>query len=335
MEAGTSDSFVRSILRNFSLARERRQPDEPPPGRTTGTVDAVSTTLAQEENMADLLGDTLSRNNSGVDGSESSWFNDSATTSLPDSYSSLTESSSSYSTPSVDNYTGISDLFVFEDLNDYINRFNYSVFVNLTAYYDGGAGLNFSSVNCTSSIVAGGTGDGVVRTSECGGAAGVEKSNANSWWALILVIVPFLTLFGNVLVILAVVRERALQTVTNYFIVSLAVADLLVAGLVMPFAVYVLVSVYLLLLTGSISSHIPLHTFPARARDENTSHISLLFRFYRISIWTSRRGRHARCSKYCHGKMIALIRCLRSFSYHSICAFFYVFEKEICSMCVI
>lgn len=44
------------------------------------------------------------------------------------------------------------------------------------------------------------------------------------------------------LVILAVIRERTLQTVTNYFIVSLAIADLLVAVVVMPFGVYILVS---------------------------------------------------------------------------------------------
>lgn len=69
-------------------------------------------------------------------------------------------------------------------------------------------------------------------------------SHAKNYYALILVVFPFLTLFGNVLVILSVYRERSLQSATNYFIVSLGVADLLVAVLVMPFAVYVLVSLF-------------------------------------------------------------------------------------------
>ncbi|RWS07755.1 dopamine receptor-like protein [Dinothrombium tinctorium] len=62
------------------------------------------------------------------------------------------------------------------------------------------------------------------------------------YWALFLVFLPFLAIFGNILVILSVCRERSLQNVTNYFIVNLAFADLLVAIVVMPFALYYLVS---------------------------------------------------------------------------------------------
>lgn len=46
-----------------------------------------------------------------------------------------------------------------------------------------------------------------------------------------------LTVLGNMLVIGAVGREHALRTVTNYLVVSLAAADLIVGALVMPFSV--------------------------------------------------------------------------------------------------
>ncbi|XP_019615964.1 PREDICTED: D(4) dopamine receptor-like [Branchiostoma belcheri] len=46
------------------------------------------------------------------------------------------------------------------------------------------------------------------------------------------------TIFGNFLVIMAVYREKNLRSMTNYFIVSLAVTDALMAVLVMPLAVY-------------------------------------------------------------------------------------------------
>lgn len=70
----------------------------------------------------------------------------------------------------------------------------------------------------------------------------VNESTEKVYWAIALLLLPVLTVFGNILVILSVYREKSLQTATNYFIVSLAFADLLVAITVMPFAVYILVS---------------------------------------------------------------------------------------------
>ncbi|KAF3827547.1 hypothetical protein GH733_003033 [Mirounga leonina] len=81
-------------------------------------------------------------------------------------------------------------------------------------------------------------------SSQINSTCGAENSTGASWGrphayyalsycALILAIV-----FGNGLVCVAVLKERALQTTTNYLVVSLAVADLLVATLVMPWVVY-------------------------------------------------------------------------------------------------
>jgi dopamine D2-like receptor len=55
------------------------------------------------------------------------------------------------------------------------------------------------------------------------------------WW---LSFVCFLTLLGNVLVILAVYRETSLHSATYYYIVSLAVADLCVGVIVIPLAIF-------------------------------------------------------------------------------------------------
>lgn len=70
---------------------------------------------------------------------------------------------------------------------------------------------------------------------------GIEEEIHYNYWALLLILFSLFAVFGNMLVILSVKRERSLWNVTNYFIVSLAVADLLVAGVVMPFGVYFLV----------------------------------------------------------------------------------------------
>uniref|UniRef100_A0A8C9YN81 Dopamine receptor D4 n=1 Tax=Sander lucioperca TaxID=283035 RepID=A0A8C9YN81_SANLU len=64
-----------------------------------------------------------------------------------------------------------------------------------------------------------------------------------SFLALVLgVPLILLTVLGNVLVCLSVLTERSLKTATNYFIISLAAADLLLAVLVLPLYVYSQVS---------------------------------------------------------------------------------------------
>ncbi|XP_072319248.1 dopamine receptor D2a [Eucyclogobius newberryi] len=72
------------------------------------------------------------------------------------------------------------------------------------------------------------------------GLNGTEQGQKNpyNYYAMLLTLLIFVIVFGNVLVCMAVSREKALQTTTNYLIVSLAVADLLVATLVMPWVVY-------------------------------------------------------------------------------------------------
>lgn len=65
---------------------------------------------------------------------------------------------------------------------------------------------------------------------------GEETGLELKWAALLIVMVIIPTIGGNILVILAVSLERKLQNATNYFLMSLAVADLLVGLLVMPIA---------------------------------------------------------------------------------------------------
>lgn len=58
----------------------------------------------------------------------------------------------------------------------------------------------------------------------------------NSILALVLVLLMLTTAVGNLFVIVAILIERNLRTIGNYLVLSLAIADLLVACLVMPLA---------------------------------------------------------------------------------------------------
>jgi len=57
------------------------------------------------------------------------------------------------------------------------------------------------------------------------------------WEVLLLLTLVAAGVTGNVLVCVAVRIERKLQSITNYFLVSLAVADLCVSLVVMPFCI--------------------------------------------------------------------------------------------------
>ncbi|XP_050307187.1 5-hydroxytryptamine receptor 2A [Anthonomus grandis grandis] len=66
----------------------------------------------------------------------------------------------------------------------------------------------------------------------------------NNWWALSAIGLAIGTAAGNILVCLAICWERRLQNVTNYFLMSLAITDLMVAILVMPLGILTLVRGY-------------------------------------------------------------------------------------------
>ena len=62
-------------------------------------------------------------------------------------------------------------------------------------------------------------------------------SEANVPLAILLSCFALFTVLGNLIVILAVARERYLRSATTYFMVSLAIADLVIGAVVMPFAI--------------------------------------------------------------------------------------------------
>lgn len=66
----------------------------------------------------------------------------------------------------------------------------------------------------------------------------VEVEHLNFLALIFGTVLIFFVMGGNVLVCLSVYMEKALKTTTNYFIVSLAFADLLLAVLVLPLFVY-------------------------------------------------------------------------------------------------
>ncbi|TGZ55531.1 Uncharacterized protein DBV15_11434 [Temnothorax longispinosus] len=71
-----------------------------------------------------------------------------------------------------------------------------------------------------------------------------DTEELNNWWAMLALVLVLGTAAGNILVCLAITWERRLQNVTNYFLMSLAITDLMVAILVMPLGILTLVRGY-------------------------------------------------------------------------------------------
>ena len=71
------------------------------------------------------------------------------------------------------------------------------------------------------------------------GSENLEMEVELRWGMLSLLLLIFCTTLGNLLVCLAVIWDRRLQNMTNYFLMSLAIADFLVSILVMPFGMMV------------------------------------------------------------------------------------------------
>ncbi|KAK6322414.1 hypothetical protein J4Q44_G00072060, partial [Coregonus suidteri] len=65
----------------------------------------------------------------------------------------------------------------------------------------------------------------------------------NSYYIVFEILIAILSISGNVLVCWAVAINTTLKTATNYFLVSLAVADILVGCLAIPFAITISIGI--------------------------------------------------------------------------------------------
>lgn len=114
----------------------------------------------------------------------------------------------------------------------------------------------WSNDSSTSAVVGDSTNRAVTGTVVVGGEAWSVFNSTNravqewgpanqeagdNWWGLLALALVIGTAAGNILVCLAISWERRLQNVTNYFLMSLAITDLMVAVLVMPLGILTLV----------------------------------------------------------------------------------------------
>ncbi|XP_055377489.1 uncharacterized protein LOC129609541 [Condylostylus longicornis] len=149
------------------------------------------------------------------------------------STSSLSSASSSSNSLHGTQITTANDLFELT-LNTTLSNFNYTISNNYNTHININATVTATATAISTTTT---TIEGTINDSN------FHYSDHFNWKNLCLLTIFFtfivITIIGNTLVILAVITTRRLRTVTNCFVMSLAVADLLVGIFVMPPAVAV------------------------------------------------------------------------------------------------
>ena len=94
--------------------------------------------------------------------------------------------------------------------------------------------LNFSSLSNSSDYDFSNS-----TISRCDNVTDCEQPKLNVPYTILESLVAFVAVIGNALVIVVFYRERRLRRRTNYYIISLALADFLVGFFGIPFAILV------------------------------------------------------------------------------------------------
>lgn len=133
----------------------------------------------------------------------------------------------------------IDTIFNSETINNSTNfEFDYDLYYKESEVTVSGV---ISTTTTVASIVTTTTNSGAAAGTFSSTTALLANSHLNNYWALLALILVIGTAAGNILVCLAIAWERRLQNVTNYFLMSLAITDLMVAVLVMPLGILTLV----------------------------------------------------------------------------------------------
>lgn len=93
--------------------------------------------------------------------------------------------------------------------------------------------------NSQSQVISGNPAVGNLTENMSTTSSGDVQAMPLQWGMLGLTLIIMCTAVGNLLVCLAVCWEKRLQNMTNYFLMSLAIADFLVSLLVMPLGMVV------------------------------------------------------------------------------------------------